>query len=129
MKANLSSVFPMDTRVVADFMVALASITGSKSSPALAKAAIRYYHGLNSPGVQDPTESRMVTDILKCVRKTFSKEVKKSHPISSEEVAKLLSSPLSKSVNEILQEIGNYSSGVKRMGPACMLRECMVVCE
>jgi len=29
-----------------------------------------------------------------------------------EEVAKLLSSPLSKSVNEILQEFGNYSSGI-----------------
>ena len=29
------------------------------------------------------------------------------------EVAKLLSSPLSKSVNEILEEFGNYSSGVK----------------
>ena len=29
------------------------------------------------------------------------------------EVAKILSSPLSKSVNEILQEIGNYPSGVK----------------
>ncbi len=29
------------------------------------------------------------------------------------EVAKLLSSPLSKSVNEILKEFGNYSSGVK----------------
>ena len=30
-----------------------------------------------------------------------------------EEVAKLLSSPLSQNVNEILHEIGNYSSGVK----------------
>ena len=43
------SVFPIYTRVVAD-LVALASITSSKTSPAMAKAAIRYYHGINYPG-------------------------------------------------------------------------------
>ena len=53
------SVFPIYTRVVADFLVALASISSSKTSPAMAKAAIRYYHGINCPGEQDTTYSRM----------------------------------------------------------------------
>ena len=35
-------------------------------------------------------DNRRIKDVLKCVRKTFSKEVKKSTPISSEVVAKLV---------------------------------------
>ena len=35
-----------------------------------------------------PPEARVVTDVLQCARKTFSKVMKKSNPISSEEVSK-----------------------------------------
>ena len=35
-----------------------------------------------------PPEARVVTDVLQCARKTFSKVMKKSNPISSEEVLK-----------------------------------------
>ena len=35
-----------------------------------------------------PPEARVVRDVLKCARKTFSKVMKKSNPISSEEVSK-----------------------------------------
>ena len=35
-----------------------------------------------------PSEEMVVTDVLQCARRTFSKVMKKSNPISSEEVLK-----------------------------------------
>ena len=70
-------------------MVCLASTTRSKASASMVKAAIRHFNGLHFPGQEDPTDNRIVRDVLKCVRKTFSMEIKKSNPISSEEVSKV----------------------------------------
>ena len=69
-------VFPLDVKVVADFMVSLASTTRSKASASMAKATIRYFHGLHFPGQEDPTDNRIVREVLKYVRKTFSKEIR-----------------------------------------------------
>ena len=43
-------VFPIDVKVVANFMVSLASTTRSKASASMAKASIRDDHGLYFPG-------------------------------------------------------------------------------
>ena len=84
------AMFPIDFKVVGDFLASLASTSHNKDAPSIDKAAIRHYHGLQCPEEEDPTDNRRVKDVLKCVRKTYTKEVKKSTPISSEEVAKLV---------------------------------------
>ena len=56
----------------------------------MAKAAIRYFHGLQWSEEEDLTDNSRIKDVLKCAKKTFSKVVKKSTPISSEVVAKLV---------------------------------------
>ena len=68
------SVFPIHTRVVADFLVALASISSSKTYPAMANKTQR-------------TREWLLT-YLNVQRKLFSKEILKSQPISSEDVAR-----------------------------------------
>ena len=49
-------------------------------------SAIENISGYLLQGVWLVPEARVVTDVLQCARKTFSKVVKKSNSISSEEV-------------------------------------------
>ena len=85
-------VFPFNCEVVSDFLISLATTVKNKNAPNMARTAIKHFHGLECPDLEDPTDSKRVRDVVKCVTKMFSKEVKKAKPVSSEDVAKLVCS-------------------------------------